>query len=688
MSAFFIALAVVALTIRFNSFVPWGTDSGAYLHAAQRWAGADLYSPQTFLFRFPWASDRYVESPLGHRPGETPGTYTSFYPLGYPVLLAAALKIGGELAPYVVAPLFAGVLAWCAFLLGRALSGVWSGVIAALLIAATPVTLNHAVMAMGDVPATAFWALAWVMSLRAGLGATAAAGAAAAMAVMIRPNLAPLAVVIGATAATSHVLPLKRALSRLVVFGAFAALGPAMVLWSQAVLYGGALNSGYPASLDFFFNTERIPFNARIYPLMFARLHTWLPMIGVAMLPVAIVRARRRAGSRVSVVVAIGAAGIIAINDALYLAYLSFEDWQSLRFLLPAMLALFVLFAAVLAEIGGVIARYRRWLAPLAALPALAVAWTPRAEIRATFVEAGFHSRLQLMGRYLREAMPANGVILTYVHGGALALYTGRPIIRMDVIARDALDRIVADLQRGGHRPAFVLDLAYEYAPLAERFKGSPLITFDWRPRAEFATLWSAYYHEISDRERFLSGDARVVDVVRRNRDTPQPSQWVNVRPPGERFALPSVEETAAFRTALERTYRTDLRRPATATRLNPGTALLWTRRYLRARIHGCDHERAVATVFDQIDGGGPQPLCARPAEPLFPPRNETVDFRRRLDAKFPAGPDPSAWSAVDVEGEAVWLEEYVRRRLAGCSHAEATDAVQQQIVGGSAREC
>ena len=53
--ALFIAVFLAALTVRYSSFIPWGTDSGAYLNAAHRWAHADLYSPQTLVFRFPWA---------------------------------------------------------------------------------------------------------------------------------------------------------------------------------------------------------------------------------------------------------------------------------------------------------------------------------------------------------------------------------------------------------------------------------------------------------------------------------------------------------------------------------------------------------------------------------------------------------------------------------------------------------
>jgi hypothetical protein len=672
-----IAVTVTSVTIRYNSFIPWGTDSGAYVTAAHDWARADLFHPQTLVYRFPWA-ETDVESPFGHRRGETRGTYTGIYPLGYPLLLAAALKLGGELAPYVVAPIFAGVLAWCAFLLGRALATAWAGVLAAAFIGASPVTLGLAVMPMSDVPATAFWAISWLMSLRVGHGAAMAAGACTAMAVMIRPNLAPLAIVVAASVAASQRERLSHVSARLAIYGLTAALGPAVLMWSQAVLYGGPFNSGYGVAAEFFFSAERIPQNAYGYVEKFTGLHTSLPLAGLLTLPVMIVLARRRQASRAQVSIALAAAAIIAINYAFYLPYLSFPDWQSLRFMLPAMLDWLRL----------VIARYRWWAAPLAVVPMYWVLVTPYNEIRAMLFQAGLHIRLELMGRYLRAALPPNAVILTYLHSGAVAFYTGKPIIRTDTIGATALDRIVADLRRGGFSPALVFDLAYEYAPLEEKFRSSPLLKLDWQPRAEFATLLGAYYYDIAARERFLSGDGDVVDDVLWNGARRHEPPLLGVRPPGERFVLPGLEETAAFRTLLERTYRTDLHRAESATRLDARTATLWTRRYLRYRLHGCNHAVALTKIFEQVNGGGAQALCARPADAIFPPRDETVDFRRQLDAKYPMPGHLPSVSSVDIEGEAVWLQEYLQHRIANCSHGEAAEAVRQQIAGGPPRAC
>ena len=270
-----LALVVVAsaigFTVRYSSYVPWGTDAAAYIEAAHRWADADVFSPASFVFWAPWAEAGRLEAPLGFTPGPAAGTFVSMYPLGYPVLLAAALKFGGPLAPYVVAPLFAGLLAWCAYLLASQLSGPWGGLMASVLIAASPVTLANAMSPMSDVPAAALWALSWVLSLRPGIGAILASGLATALAIMVRPNLAPLAGVIAIVATASTPRSSGR-WARLATFLATAALGPAIVLWSQAVLYGDPLSAGY-GSFGAFFSADRILPNLALYPRLFVDMH-------------------------------------------------------------------------------------------------------------------------------------------------------------------------------------------------------------------------------------------------------------------------------------------------------------------------------------------------------------------------------------------------------------------------------
>jgi hypothetical protein len=690
-AASLVALVIVAVavgvTIRYNSFIPWGTDSAAYLSAARGWDRAELFTPASFLFRFPWASNEYVEAPLGHRGGPERGTLTSFYPLGYPLLLATALRIGGEMAPHLVAPICVGVLAWCGFLIGRQVASGWAGVMAALMIAASPVTASAAVIPMSDVPAAAFWALSWVLGLRRGLVATIAAGLCAAVAVMIRPNLAPLALIFAVSTAAADPVSLRRGFVRFLAFGAAAFVGPLLVMWSQAVLYGGPFTSGYPASLDFFFQTDRIPYNARFYPRQFVALHTALPFAGVLVAPL-LTRGWRRDATRTRAALIVWTAvSVIAINMALYLAYLTFTNWQTLRFMLPAMLALFLLFAAALDRARQWIAQRQRWLALIAAIPVLPVVFGPRQEIGNVLTEAVAHRRLDLMGRYLHEALPANAVIFTFVHGGALALYTGRPIIRLDLIAPSALEQALIDLRRGGLRPVFVLDVAFEHATLKELLASVPAIALEWLPRAEFATSLSVMYHDAADREAFASGERWPVDVLLSRYDEPHPAWWRIRRPPNERVILPPIDESWAFRTALEASYRRVLNREERPLRVRHHASVLWTRRYLRYRLNGCTHADATDKVFRQQRGEPMPPLCVSTGPLTFPPRNETVEFRRQLEAAAPADA-ADAPSFVDVEGEAVWLQEYLERRLNGCTHDAATTAVLGAIEGRVASPC
>lgn len=684
-AALLVAALAAGLTIRANSFVPWGTDSGAYLSAAYRWAEGDLFSPASFQFWSQWSAAGQVEAPLGHRPGPLPGTITPFYPLGYPLLLAAALDLGGPLAPYTVAPLFVGLLVWCAFVLGRDLSTPAGGLAAALLIGMTPVTLSHAMLLMSDVPAAACWGVAWILSLRPRAGAAAAAGCAAAMAMMIRPNLGPLTLILAGVVLLADRAHAGRAIGRLTIFGLTAAIGPLMVLWSQAVLFGNPLDTGYPATVDFFFSRERIPQNARFYVAELVGLHSWWVALGALAIPI-IWRSRPRREWRARLLL-VAAVLLIAVNYALYLPYLSFEGWAWLRFLLPAMLALFVLCGAAADALRLRLQHYGRWWGVLAFVPILWIAWTPRHELRTLVDNAREYPRLQQMGHYLRAALPPNAVILTFVHSGGIALYTGRPVVRLDLIAADALDEIIADLTRHGYRPVFVLDIAFEGAGLSDKFQTSRFVRLDWPPRAEFATGVSVLYHDAGDRAGYAAGDRYATDVLRTPASPNDPPSWTAlVAPPPLSFG--TLAELFAFRTVLEAAYGNELGRPLTPRTVPATEAALAMRRFLWYRIHGCAPDDAAARV-SALANGDPAVVCGGADLQRFPGRDETMQFRQRLDASWPAhGRTPPAASHVDLEGEAVWTQEYLQWRAHGCAHQDSVDQVLRQITGRPAAAC
>src|SRR5689334_13866293 len=68
-------------------------------------------------------------------------------------------------------------------------------------------------------------------------------------------------------------------------------------------------------------------------------------------------------------------------------------------------------------------------------------------------------------------------------------------------------------------------------------------------------------------------------------------------------------------------------------------------------------------------DGG----WASGPNVVAFPPRNEPFDFRRALEDKYRVdlgrGPAPTY---VDLEGDIVWTQEYLRYRVNGCDHETA----------------
>jgi len=146
---------------------------------------------------------------------------------------------------------------------------------------------------------------------------------------------------------------------------------------------------------------------------------------------------------------------------------------------------------------------------------------------------------------------------------------------------------------------------------------------------------------------------------------------------------FPPRNEPLLFRTALEAQYRDVLRRTSVATFVDQEGTVVWTQEYLRYRVNLCPHAEAVFRVFRQIDGFGVQPICGATNTVIFPPRNEPFDFMIQLEAKYRDGlRRPSILSFVDIEGNIVWTQEYLRYRVTGCGHADAQSRVFDQIAG------
>ena len=150
---------------------------------------------------------------------------------------------------------------------------------------------------------------------------------------------------------------------------------------------------------------------------------------------------------------------------------------------------------------------------------------------------------------------------------------------------------------------------------------------------------------------------------------------------------FPPRNEVLDYFLTLESEYRDTLGREQT----NQGFvdaegSAVWFPEWIRYVLNECTSAEATERVLLQIRGHGIQPVCGVAAEGTinFPPRNESLDFLEALDTFYRDELSREViLSFVNLEGKAVWLQEYLRYRVNGCNNQQAADLVFQQIRGG-----
>ena len=227
-------------SLAFGTFAAGGADSYGYV------SQAELFAHGRVTDRLP--TDPVLESPdrraalipLGYTLGRR-DSLAPVYPPGLPLLMAPFAAVASRAVFYVV-PICAALTTLIAWRLGVALGEPLAGALGAVLLAFSPIYLSQSMQPMSDVPVTTFWLAALVAARRPARWSPIAAGALAAIAILIRPNLAPLAVFVVLAAATVA----SRFDRRRAVLCA-ALLAPAVVALGaiQYERYGSALASGY-----------------------------------------------------------------------------------------------------------------------------------------------------------------------------------------------------------------------------------------------------------------------------------------------------------------------------------------------------------------------------------------------------------------------------------------------------------
>ena len=491
-----LAAIVISAGLAWNTRVAAGADAYGYVSQADLWLRGNLHIDQSFGASVPWPLARWTFTPLGYRPEPVGYRIVPQYAAGLPLLMAAFKLIAGQCAIFWVVPICGGILVFATYAMGLQIGRPVVGLAAAWLVAASPTQLFMLMAPMSDVPAAAAWATSVACALGRTPFSAVAAGTAAAIAILIRPNLAPLAAVIAiwmvwrsglahgpaptplvGAAAPTRSMPLWRTLW----FALPAAAGAIAVGVINARLYGSPFVSGYDLT-DAYLASYLLP-NLRRYGWWLISAETPFALAGFAALAVPSARIWRTTSSREVLPLLGGVAAIVWIS---YLLFVPWDAWWYLRFLLPAWPMMTLGTASIAAAL------YRA--APSAALRALVIGvlgaigingvW--QAVRRDAFSVATGEAKYIEVAKTVESLTEPDAVIISAQHSGSIRYYGGRLTLRWDVGDPAWLDRTVEWLAAHGHHPYFVLE-PQEIGELRTRYgPRNASARLDWTPMVSF----------------------------------------------------------------------------------------------------------------------------------------------------------------------------------------------------------
>jgi hypothetical protein len=488
-----LAAIVVSTGLIWNTRVAAGSDAYGYVSQVDLWLRGDLHLDQSFGAAVPWPLARWTFTPLGYRPEPDGYRIVPQYSAGLPLLMAGFKAIAGQCAIFWVVPLCGGVLVLASYAIGRRVGRPVVGLAAAWMVATSPTQLFMLMAPMSDVPAAAAWAVS-IACLVGETPSAIAAGIAAAVAILIRPNIAPLAGVIlvwmlwRALALASrrgrNTAAWRDAVKRLgpaVRFAIPAAAGAIAVGVINARLYGSPLASGYDMT-DAYLVSYLLP-NVQRYVGWLISAETPFALAGFACLVIPSASIWRTRDARDARWLFAGIAVVVWIS---YLLYVPWDAWWYLRFLLPAWPMMMLGTASIAAAI------YRATRSPalrgatILVLASIGVGGVRQAVQREAFAVARGEAKYVEVARTVESLTAPDAVIIAAQHSGSIRYYAGRLTLRWDVGDPAWLDRTVDWLAAHGHHPYFVLEpreideLRARYGPtnLSARLDWTPMVSF------------------------------------------------------------------------------------------------------------------------------------------------------------------------------------------------------------------
>ena len=508
------AISLAAFGVVRGTWAVGGSDSSCYALMAEALADGRLQPSSPLAIEAPWPDASRTLAPGGFIPSPVrPDAASPICAPGFSVLLAPLAAVFGQDAIFFLIPIAGAVLVLSSFVIARALAGGMAGATAAILTATTPIVLYQVVQLMNDVLAAALWLAA--LALLIAKPSTSAPGATVdekgwsprivsglliGLAILVRPNLAPLALLFaGVPLVRRHPQPF-RAITAMAIA---AVPGVALMLWLNFALYGSAVGSGYGDATRLF-STAHIQDNLTHFGRALLQTQYLVPLLGV-IAPVVFAGYQRR----LSVVLLIAAVLVCGI----YLLYQPYPEWSYLRFLIPALVLLLILTSAVAVELAS---RARMGgLIPIVAV-LLAILGTRAAGDRQAFALQRLEGRYRDMAELIAERLPQNAVLITVWQSGSVRFHARRDAVLWDSLDPASLDRAVAWLTARGRQP-YLLFERREEPEFRARFGGlSALGALDWPPRLDLNRQVRIY--DPADRARFRAGEKYPTDIQPRRK--------------------------------------------------------------------------------------------------------------------------------------------------------------------------
>jgi hypothetical protein len=477
------AVVVVIVGLVEGAGVAGGSDSYGYVSQAHLWTIGTIRQEPALLRPLDPEVPIALLAPLGYRATPDGHTIAPTYSPGLPIVMSVFERFLGRDSVFWVVPILAGVLVWTTYLLAARLYRPDVGALAAVLIAtAAPVLMQLTTAPMSDLPAAAWWTLAFVLASGDRRSAAAGGGAAAAVAILTRPNLVPVLGIAVAFLAGRLIVakrPVREICLHVFLFSLFAIPACVAVAALYNALWGSVVKSGY-GSLDQLFSVANVLPNLVLYP------RSTILLMPVALLaPIAWFVSRDRfttlmLGSWAAVVVLV------------YVAYPAFDAEWTLRFLVPAIPPLMVLTSVVVYSVVGRPTETHRVVFVLM-VAAVAGSGVHTARTHQAF-DLEHERRYAAVGRYIARELPQRAVLLAMLHSGTANYYSGRPTIRYDLLAGSRLDPLVEIVKQRGYVPYLVIDWS-EREEFQSRFRGhSRLAALDWPPLVQMYSPPVAVY--------------------------------------------------------------------------------------------------------------------------------------------------------------------------------------------------